>query len=164
MVLRSDGRLLYASRAPIPSNKKNKFEKGWRQILVYAFPKKALKFFLSIKKKTELEKIEDIEILRFLELGFEVRTIKMSNMSLAIDTPEDVILVKKMISKFESSENFFLRVQVFQKLLIMGSIFLIVGRKPIFLTNIFKPMQDQWQCFAEFYVQNRHIIISCLFY
>ena len=103
VVLRSDGRLLYASRAPIPSNKKNKFEKGWRQILAYAFPKKALKFFLSIKKKTELEKIEDVEILRFLELGFEVRTIKMSNMSLAIDTPEDVILVKKMISKLDLS-------------------------------------------------------------
>ena len=101
VVIRQDGRLLYASRAPIPSNKSNKFEKGWRQVLAYAFPKEALKKILSIKKKTELEKIEDIEILRFLELGIEVRIIKMSKMSLAVDTPEDIILVKKMISKLE---------------------------------------------------------------
>ena len=99
VVIRPDGRLLYASRSPIPSNKQNKFEKGWRQVCVYAFPKAALKIFSSVKKKTELEKIEDIEYLRFLELGIEIRTLKMSKMSLAVDTPEDVILVKKMILK-----------------------------------------------------------------
>ena len=99
VVIRRDGRLLYASRAPIPSNKTNEFKKGWRQVLTYAFPKKVLKILLSNKNKTELEKIEDVEILRFLELGIEVRTVKMSKMSLPVDTPEDVILVKNMISK-----------------------------------------------------------------
>ena len=60
---------------------------------------KVLKILLSNKNKTELEKIEDVEILRFLELGIEVRTVKMSKMSLPVDTPEDVILIKNMISK-----------------------------------------------------------------
>ena len=99
VVIRPDGRLLYASRAPIPSNKLNTFQKGWRQVCAYAFPKAVLKIFSSVKKKTELEKIEDIEYLRFLELGLEVRTLRMSKKSLAVDTPEDVILAKKMISK-----------------------------------------------------------------
>lgn len=99
VVVRPDGRLLYASRAPIPSNKSSKFEKGWRQVCVYSFPKSALKLFSSIQKKTELEKIEDIEYLRFLELGIEVRTLKMSTMSLAVDTPEDVILAKEKLKK-----------------------------------------------------------------
>ena len=99
VVIRPDGRLLYASRAPIPSNKVNAFQKGWRQVCVYAFPKAVLKIFSSVKKKTELEEIEDIEYLRFLELGLEVRTLRMSKKSLAVDTPEDVILAKKMISK-----------------------------------------------------------------
>ena len=99
VVIRRDGRLLYASRAPIPSNKTNEFKKGWRQVLTYAFPKKVLKILLSNKNKTELEKIEDVEILRFLELGIEVRTVNMSKVSLPVDTPEDVILVKNMISK-----------------------------------------------------------------
>jgi len=99
VVIRPDGRLLYASRAPIPSNKLNTFQKGWRQVCAYAFPKAVLKIFSSVKKKTELEEIEDIEYLRFLELGLEVRTLRMSKKSLAVDTPEDVILAKKMISK-----------------------------------------------------------------
>ena len=99
VVIRSDGRLLYASRAPIPFNKLNTFQKGWRQVCAYAFPKAVLKIFSSVKKKTELEEIEDIEYLRFLELGLEVRTLRMSKKSLAVDTPEDVILAKKMISK-----------------------------------------------------------------
>lgn len=99
VVIRPDGRLLYASRAPIPSNKLNKFEKGWRQVCVYAFPKTALTAFSARKTKTELEKIEDIEYLRFLELGIDVRTLKMSRMSLAVDTPGDVILAKEMIKK-----------------------------------------------------------------
>ena len=99
VVIRSDGRLLYASRAPIPSNKSNKFEKGWRQVCAYAFPKEVLKKFSSLKEKTELEKIEDIEYLRFLELGIDIKTLKMSNMSLAVDTPEDVIEAKKLITE-----------------------------------------------------------------
>ena len=99
VVIRPDGRLLYASRAPIPSNKLNTFQKGWRQVCAYAFPKAVIKIFSSVKKKTELEEIEDIEYLRFLELGLEVRTLRMSKKSLAVDTPEDVILAKKMISK-----------------------------------------------------------------
>ena len=99
VVIRPDGRLLYASRAPIPSNKSNKFEKGYRQVCVYAFPREILKKFSEKKSKTALEKIEDIEYLRFLELGIDIRTLKMSQMSLAVDTPEDVIKAKKAIKK-----------------------------------------------------------------
>ena len=63
------------------------------------FQKRHLRFFHLSKKKTELEKIEDIEYLRFLELGVEVRAIKMSKRSVAVDTTKDVIRVKRIISK-----------------------------------------------------------------
>ena len=99
VVISPNSQLLYISRAPIPSNKQKKFKVGWRQVCASAFPKKSLKIFLSKKKKTELEKIEDIEILRFLELGIQVRAVKMSKMSLAVDTPEDIGLVKDKIQK-----------------------------------------------------------------
>ena len=61
----------------------------------------ALEVFSARKIKTELEKIEDIEYLRFLELGIDVRTLKMSKMSLAVDTPEDVVKVKEIIKKLD---------------------------------------------------------------
>ena len=52
--------------------------------------KKTLMNFAKIKNKTPMESFEDIEILRFLELGFKVKMIKMSNKSLAVDNNEDL--------------------------------------------------------------------------
>lgn len=97
VVHRPDGRLLYMSRAPIPGNKQDQFVKSWRQICVYAFPAAALKAFKSHGRKTELEEQEDIEILRFLELGYEVRMIPLSDASIAVDTPEDLKKVEEKL-------------------------------------------------------------------
>jgi len=102
VVCRPDGRLLYMSRSPIPGNKKNEFIKSWKQVCIYAFPKLALLAFAEKKKKTELEGFEDIEVLRFLEMGYEVRMLQLSKDSIAVDTPEDVIKVIEKIKKIEN--------------------------------------------------------------
>jgi 3-deoxy-manno-octulosonate cytidylyltransferase (CMP-KDO synthetase) len=99
LVFRPDGRLLYMSRSPIPGNKENTFMKSWRQVCVYAFPKDALMAFASLKSKTMLESMEDLEILRFLEMGYEVRMIPLSKDSIAVDTPHDVEKVLKALSQ-----------------------------------------------------------------
>ena len=82
--------LLYMSRGPIPSNKVLEFKKAWRQVCAYSFPRKALFDFANTKNKTPIESLEDIEILRFLEKGYKVKMIKMSNKSLAVDNNEDL--------------------------------------------------------------------------
>lgn len=97
VVVRPDGRLLYMSRSPIPGNKKGEFNKSWRQICIYGFPKKALMEFTNLENKTDLEREEDIEILRFLEMGYEVRMIELSSDSVAVDTPSDVEKVINII-------------------------------------------------------------------
>ena len=97
VVFRKDGRLLYQSRAPIPTTKNKKFIKAWRQVCIYSFPYKLLKKFNSIKKKTPLEKIEDCELLRFLEIGYEIKMIKMSDKSIAVDTKKNLNEVIKKI-------------------------------------------------------------------
>ena len=51
------------------------------------------------KKKTTIENIEDLELLRFLELGFEVKMIKMSNVSVSVDTINSLNLVRKILRK-----------------------------------------------------------------
>lgn len=99
VVMRLDGRLLYMSRAPIPTNKKFEFVRSWRQVCSYAFPRAAIQAFAVSTNKSILEEIEDIEILRFLELGFEVRMVEMSDDSVAVDTPEDVLRVEKAIKE-----------------------------------------------------------------
>jgi len=97
VVMRPDGRLLYMSRAPIPTNKQHDFIKAWRQVCAYAFPRHALEAFASSAAKTVLEDIEDIEILRFLELGWEVRMVSMSDVSVAVDNHEDIERADAMI-------------------------------------------------------------------
>ena len=99
VVMRADRRLLYMSRAGIPTSKNHDFIKSWRQICVYAFPKKALEIFKKQNVKTPLEEIEDIEILRFLELGWDVRMIPLSSQSVAVDTPEDIQRAEKVIKQ-----------------------------------------------------------------
>ena len=81
--------LIYMSRAPIPSNKKNEFRKGFRQVCGYAFSRKSLEIF-DIKSKTYFESIEDIELLRFIELGVKIKMVEMSKKSIPVDVKEDI--------------------------------------------------------------------------
>tara|TARA_B100000795_G_scaffold130958_1_gene97725 strand:+ start:967 stop:1692 length:726 start_codon:yes stop_codon:yes gene_type:complete len=97
VVFKKNGNLLYMSRSPIPSNKKQQFVKAWRQVCIYSFSYHSLKAFTSVKKKTPLESIEDLESNRFLELGYQVKMLRMSNRSVAVDTKEDLVKVRKLI-------------------------------------------------------------------
>jgi 3-deoxy-manno-octulosonate cytidylyltransferase (CMP-KDO synthetase) len=91
-----DKNLLYASRAGIPTNKKLGFEWAYKQVCIYAFPYKALCDFTK-HTKTLLESIEDIEFLRFLELGYNIKMVGVSGSSIAVDVPEDVEKVKEVL-------------------------------------------------------------------
>lgn len=90
VVVSADGQLLYMSRAPIPGNKQGAFQMAWRQVCAYSFPKEALAVFAAHGTKTPLEKQEDIEILRFLELGYPIMMIPMSDNSIPVDNPQDL--------------------------------------------------------------------------
>jgi len=97
VVTRKDGSLLYMSRAPVPTNKQLGFEKAMKQVCIYAYPRDVLIAFGSLKEKTPLESIEDLEILRLLEFGYTVKMIEVSGSSIAVDTPQDLETVKSMI-------------------------------------------------------------------
>ena len=89
--------LLYASRNPIPFVNLNKSCKSWRQVLVYSFPRVEVLKFYNMRKKTFLEEKEDIEILRFLEIGSKVKLVKMTNKSHPVDTMKDFHQVEKFL-------------------------------------------------------------------
>jgi 3-deoxy-manno-octulosonate cytidylyltransferase (CMP-KDO synthetase) len=91
--------LLYMTRAPIPSNKQGLFKNGLRQVCIYSYPKKILiKNYGKNKKKTFLEKNEDIEILRPLEKGYKITMVKLSKKSIAIDTKTDLNKLLKILN------------------------------------------------------------------
>jgi 3-deoxy-manno-octulosonate cytidylyltransferase (CMP-KDO synthetase) len=90
VVYDTNDHLLYASRAAIPTTKSLQFIRSNRQIGLYAFSKDALQTFAMYGKKTPLEELEDIEILRFIELGLTVLLIRVDSVGIAIDTPDDL--------------------------------------------------------------------------
>jgi len=98
VVFSLDEELMYASRSPIPGSKGGGFHLAHKQICIYGFPKKHLLHFGVGKQKTLFENIEDIEILRFLELGVKVSMIELSGQSFAVDTLEDLAHVRRVAS------------------------------------------------------------------
>ncbi|MBA1239552.1 3-deoxy-manno-octulosonate cytidylyltransferase [Pseudomonas kunmingensis] len=84
--------LVYMSRSALPGFKDEKYAPRThkKQVCIYAFTKKELLDFKGFGRKSELEQCEDIEILRFLELGKKVRMYETKPGSLAVDVPEDV--------------------------------------------------------------------------
>ncbi len=93
-----NGKLLYMSRGAIPTTKRLEFISAYKQICIYAFPLDSLNAFSKQTEKTPLEQIEDIEILRFTEMGYDVRMIKLSGSSFAIDTSEDLQRVREYLN------------------------------------------------------------------
>lgn len=94
-----DGKLLYSSRAGIPLSPKGKFVEAERAIWVYAFPKSALDSYFAGDNLTSLDKIEDNEIIRFLEIGVEVYCTDVIGDSWAVDEPKDVEVVESRLRK-----------------------------------------------------------------
>lgn len=88
-----NGYLMYMSRAAIPTSKKLEFGQAWKQVCIYGLPKALLQRYGAINRKTSIEQIEDIEILRFLEIGVKVKMVETYHNSIAIDTPDDRIKV-----------------------------------------------------------------------
>ena len=98
IVLGKNKQCLYQSRLPIPSTKGSILFKYKKAIGIECFNKPALDAFVSFPMG-ELEKIEDIDHLRFLENGIPIIYEKIDSVSLSVDTPKDLEKVRKIISQ-----------------------------------------------------------------
>lgn len=98
IVLGTKGECLYQSRNPIPSTKGSLDFKYKKAIGIECFNKAALDFFVKTPMGT-MEKIEDIDHLRFLENGIPIYYTKIDSESLSVDTKNDLERVRNIISK-----------------------------------------------------------------
>ncbi len=100
VVLSRKSDLIYISRKAIPGTKeKNKRIIFNKQVCIYAFSKSELNIFRKYGKISELEKLEDIEILRFFEIGKPIKMVRLSKTTLAVDKKSDIKLVEKFLKK-----------------------------------------------------------------
>lgn len=83
---------LSRSKLPLEFKKLNKFYK--KHLSIISFKPSALQKFNQFKK-TPLEKVEDIELLRAIEIGLKIKTVQLSGDSFSIDVLSDYQLAKK---------------------------------------------------------------------
>jgi len=101
VIITENNCMVYMSRTAIPGFKSshNKPAYYMKQVCIYAFTYEELEAFGRFGRKSTLEKYEDIEILRYLDLFVPVFMVETSGTSLAVDIPEDVPVVEEALRR-----------------------------------------------------------------
>lgn len=100
VIVNEKDELMYMSRHPVPFSNSAFSPVFLQQIPVYGFTAQALDLF-SKHKKTRNEQFEDIELLRFIDLGYKLKMLETTVDSIAVDVPSDI----KKIEKFLAENN-----------------------------------------------------------
>jgi 3-deoxy-manno-octulosonate cytidylyltransferase (CMP-KDO synthetase) len=101
VVLDFDGNALYFSRAPIPWVRDRSgpvHARHLKHLGLYAFRRAALLEFATFPQG-DLERIEQLEQLRWLENGYPIRVAETEHDSVSVDVPEDVARVEALLSE-----------------------------------------------------------------
>lgn len=100
VVADDQGKMLYMSRSVIPVRKDGSTDPGLlkKNVGAVLFPRAFLDRLEEWRgTKTDLDRIEDLEQLRWLELGLTVQCIKIHHIGLGIDVPEQVAILESRV-------------------------------------------------------------------
>lgn len=98
VVCSKGGKCIYMSRSPVPFPKGTLLFAYNKYVGIECFSKEALDFFVSTSMG-EIERIEDIDHLRFLENGKELNFSYVASESISVDTPKDLEKVKNLMKQ-----------------------------------------------------------------
>jgi 3-deoxy-manno-octulosonate cytidylyltransferase (CMP-KDO synthetase) len=101
VVLDFDDNALYFSRAPIPWVRDIKSTiqvRHMKHLGLYVFQRDALLEYPTFPQG-ELERIEQLEQLRWMENGTKIRVAEVEHDAVSVDVPEDVARVEKLFQK-----------------------------------------------------------------
>ena len=105
VVLDFDDNALYFSRAPIPWVRDRSgpvHALHLKHLGLYAFRRAALLDFATLPLG-DLERVEQLEQLRWMENGYKIRVAETHHDSVSVDVPEDVARVEKLLIKSQSA-------------------------------------------------------------
>ena len=105
VIFNEDQQMVYMSRSLVPGTKTKDLVPPhyYKQVCIYAFNKQELIDYAEFGRKGTLEFYEDIEILRFLDIGENIRVVETKSVSLAVDVLEDVLRVEEEILRRRKS-------------------------------------------------------------
>jgi 3-deoxy-manno-octulosonate cytidylyltransferase (CMP-KDO synthetase) len=98
-VLDFDGNALYFSRAPVPwvrDTASKLVVRHLKHLGLYVFQRDALLDYPTLPQG-ELERIEQLEQLRWIENGVKIRVAEVEHDAVSVDVPEDVARVEKLL-------------------------------------------------------------------
>ena len=98
VVIDKSDNALYYSRWPIPYNQKENVI-PYQQLGLYAFNRSMLQKFLTLPRGT-LEKSEGVEMLRYLENGYNIKMVEVEDEGLSVDTPDDLKMVETHLNGY----------------------------------------------------------------
>jgi len=99
VVCDTQGDALYFSRAPIPSRTMGSIIQMKKQVCIIPFRRDFLIEYTNLSP-TPLEIAESVDMMRVLESGRSVRMIPTNYSSSAVDTPEDLTKVEKLMKNY----------------------------------------------------------------
>ena len=99
VIVNAKDELMYMSRLPVPFSNSDLAAEHKQQIPVYGFTPKALAVFAEqgAKGKTCNEQYEDVELLRFVDLGYKLKMSETTADSIAVDVPDDIPKVERFL-------------------------------------------------------------------
>ena len=103
-VLDFEDNALYFSRAPIPWVRDSAHKTHARHLKhlgLYVFQREALLEYPTLPQG-ELERLEQLEQLRWLENGWKIRVAPVEHDAVSVDLPEDVERVEKLLSRAQT--------------------------------------------------------------
>ena len=87
--------VLYLTRSDTPYHFVSKVNKIYKHLSVISFRPQALKSFANYCHKSRLENLEDIELLRAIDLGLKIKTFSLKGSSFSIDINKNLIDARK---------------------------------------------------------------------
>lgn len=89
VVVNTDNMLLYTSRSPLPFPKGGLDFEYMKFVGIGVFSREALAFY-NDTPKSDIERIEECDLLRFIERGKPVKMVYVESNNISIDTPKDL--------------------------------------------------------------------------
>lgn len=91
--------VIYLTRSNTPYHFVATTNKIFKHLSVISFKPQALKDFANFSHKSGLENLEDIELLRAIDIGLKIKTFSLKGDSFSVDILKNLIEARKKIKK-----------------------------------------------------------------
>lgn len=103
VVVSTKGMLLYTTRSPLPYPKGGLDFDYMKFVGIGVFSCKALELYNSVPK-SKLEKIEECDLIRFIDQGMEIKMVEVACRNVSVDTEKDLEKVRMLMAESMSGK------------------------------------------------------------